>query len=160
MNKREALLHVADLISGSRSHTHGEAVQQLAHAQFLKRHAGHRLNPKLSEAECEAIDMILVKISRLANGEPIEDHYFDIAGYAAIAVEALGKNKASIRFSVGDIVEVTKGSNIGLYGRIIIINHQQGEATITYGLTPDAYSTDISVPPFIEIFNNIKHKLT
>ena len=56
MTRREALLHVASLLDGPRAQSHGPAVVQLAHAHALKRHAGHRMNEKLSETELEAIE--------------------------------------------------------------------------------------------------------
>lgn len=88
MRKDEALHHVAKLITEDRNSTHGEAVDQLSHAAMLKTAIGHHQSPYLTHAEVEAIDMIAVKLSRLAKGKPILDHYLDIMGYAAIAVEA------------------------------------------------------------------------
>lgn len=90
MKAADVLDHVAGIIS-ARAQTHGlDSVGQLAHAQNLKRAIGHRGNALLTMTETEAIDMIAVKLSRLANGEPIEDHWDDIIGYAAIAREARG----------------------------------------------------------------------
>lgn len=90
MKAAEVLDYVRGIIS-ARSKTHGlDSVAQLAHAQNLKRAIGHRGNDLLTMTEKESIDMIAVKLSRLANGEPIEDHWDDIIGYAAIAREARG----------------------------------------------------------------------
>lgn len=94
MERGEALRHVADLITKDRQATHGEAVDQLTHATLLKEAVGHRVNPALTKAEIEAIDMICVKLSRLSMGSPILDHYLDIMGYAAIAVEARSRADA------------------------------------------------------------------
>lgn len=88
MNRAEACEHVAKLITGDRSATHGEAVLQLTNVQQIKNAVGHRDSDKLTLAEIEAIDMICVKLSRLACGTPIDDHWLDIIGYAAIGVEA------------------------------------------------------------------------
>lgn len=87
-NRGDFLREVADLITKDRQSTHGEAVDQLTHAAMLKSAIGHHNSPHLTGAEVEAIDMIAVKLSRLAKGKPILDHYLDIAGYAAIAAEA------------------------------------------------------------------------
>lgn len=87
-DRGEFLRQVADLITKDRADTHGEAVDQLTHATMLKETVGHRTSPYLTKAEIEAIDMICVKLSRLAKGKPILDHYLDIAGYAGIAAEA------------------------------------------------------------------------
>ena len=88
MNRGDMLREVADLITNGRNESHGDPVDQLSHAASLKRAIGHRDSPHLSSTEIEAIDMIAVKLSRLAKGKPILDHYLDIAGYAAIAAEA------------------------------------------------------------------------
>lgn len=90
MNIKEACNRVAEIVGG-RQYTHGPATFQLAHSAMLKNAVGHRRNTQLSPPEIEAIDMICVKLSRLANGEPIEDHYLDIMGYAAIGLEARGE---------------------------------------------------------------------
>lgn len=88
MDRGEALLEVAKLIKGDRNETHGEAVDQLTHSKMIKDCVGHHNSQHLMLAEIEAIDMICVKLSRLAKGKPILDHFLDIIGYAAIAVEA------------------------------------------------------------------------
>ena len=93
MTRDEACAHVAKLITGDRNETHGSAVLQLTNVQQIKAAVGHRDNPKLPLAVIEAMDMICVKLSRAANGTPIEDHFLDIIGYAAIAVEALSLYK-------------------------------------------------------------------
>lgn len=70
-----------------RNSTHGDYSQQCevtATIKNLMRHAhGNRhIAPELSEA----IDMIAVKLGRIAAGNPNEiDHYHDIAGYATLA---------------------------------------------------------------------------
>jgi len=88
MDKREALATVSKMITTDRNDSHGEAIDQLSHAQLLKQQVGHHSSPYLTLAEVEALDMICVKLSRLAKGRPILDHFLDIIGYAAIAVEA------------------------------------------------------------------------
>lgn len=96
MKAADVLDHVRGIIS-LRGVTHGlDSVAHLAHAQNLKRAIGHRTNADLTMTEMEAIDMIAVKLSRLANGQPIEDHWDDIIGYAAIAREARGMVTAAL----------------------------------------------------------------
>lgn len=101
MRRDDACHFVAGLITGERNETHGEAVDQLQHAQQLKTTVGHRHSLKLTLAEMEAIDMICVKLSRLALGKPNEDHWLDIIGYAAIGVEAWGRARCEVEKAVG-----------------------------------------------------------
>lgn len=89
MNRKEACDKVADIITKDRARTHGEAVTQLANVQQIKRAVGHHANQRLNDTILEAIDSICIKLSRIANGLPVEDHFLDIMGYAAIAIESL-----------------------------------------------------------------------
>lgn len=80
-------------LTQERGKTHGDWIQQSRTAQCLKRvirdshnyHVG-----SLSDSHLDAIEMILVKISRICTGDPkAEDHWNDIQGYAE-----LGKGKS------------------------------------------------------------------
>lgn len=90
--RRDQILHkVAELITKDRNDTHGDPLTQLAHAAVIKDTLGHRDNEELTDTEIEAIDHICTKLSRIVNGTPIDDHWYDIIGYAAIAAEARSK---------------------------------------------------------------------
>lgn len=93
MHRSEALDTVKKLTTEDRNQTHGDPIVQFQTAQALKRvllleEASH-LNP----VEIECIQTICTKLSRLRNGQPHDpakwiDHWLDIIGYAAIAVES------------------------------------------------------------------------
>lgn len=88
MSRGELGKYVADIITGARNATHGDPHRQFACAQMLKatfaEHAG-----KLNYSQAESIDLILTKVSRLANGDANwRDTWLDIAGYALIAAES------------------------------------------------------------------------
>lgn len=69
-----------------RKKTHGDWKQQSRLSQVLKgiiRQSEYY--SKLSLPQCEALDMILHKVSRIVEGNPNEkDHWLDIAGYATL----------------------------------------------------------------------------
>lgn len=51
---------------------------------------------KLSASQTEALEMIMVKIARILNGNPdYIDNWVDIAGYAQLVVDDLQKEKTS-----------------------------------------------------------------
>lgn len=99
MDRAEALSYVSKLITGSRNETHGEPVSQLAHAASLKQAVAHRMNPNLNHTEIEAIDHICTKLSRIATGGVHEDHWLDIIGYAAIALESRDAPEPVVTYS-------------------------------------------------------------
>ena len=85
---------------GDRNATYGDPFPQFQTAAMLKAvfwDAFYRTKSEEEEVRLgrntphgEAIDLILTKLSRLANNpsdEPHRDHYVDIAAYAAIAME-------------------------------------------------------------------------
>ena len=91
MGRGETLDHVRGMITRDRNATHGEPQEQFDCAQAIKEAVNHNSAEHLLPAEREAIDMICTKLSRLAKGSPILDHWHDIIGYAAIAAEARGR---------------------------------------------------------------------
>lgn len=95
MDRKAACLRVAEIITAERNSTHGEPVAQLAHITAVQRALGHREAPHLNDTCKAAIDAIVMKLSRLVKGQAFEDHFLDILGYAAIAVESLDVNQES-----------------------------------------------------------------
>ena len=86
----------------SRDKTHGFYPDTASIVQFLKRCARDARNwercdsktgePIMSDAQREAVDMIMHKLGRVLNGDPNEpDHWQDIAGYATLVVNLLTK---------------------------------------------------------------------
>lgn len=74
----------ASLIA-ERGKTHGDWTIQSRIAQQLKFTVADNRTAKLTPSQAEAIDMILVKISRILAGDPNEpDHWNDIQGYALL----------------------------------------------------------------------------
>ena len=75
-------------LTEQRKSTHGPWALQADTAQRLKFSIKAGLvggRPKLSASQAEAVDMILVKISRIVSGDPNEaDHWDDIMGYAKL----------------------------------------------------------------------------
>ena len=79
---------------------YGKFIDQANLTQSLKRFVelGIVLSGKdkldFAADELEAIDMILVKISRIVNGDPhYSDNWRDIAGYATLVADRLDKEK-------------------------------------------------------------------
>lgn len=74
-------------ILNERKKTHGFFVSNGITIQRLKDTA--RLGdswPRMTEAQREAVDMILHKVGRIVNGDPfVADHWDDISGYAMLA---------------------------------------------------------------------------
>ena len=78
-----------DLLN-ERAKTHGDFAETARMSQALKSlmGTGYRY-PELSDAQCEALDMIAVKIARIVSGDPNhKDTWIDIAGYAQLALNA------------------------------------------------------------------------
>ena len=84
------LTEAAEITLGARNATHGdkersfEAIAGLWNAYTASRKSGGPLT-----ARDVAIMMALLKIARSVQGEPVRDHFVDMAGYAAIAGELL-----------------------------------------------------------------------
>lgn len=73
-----------------RAKTHGSFEDHARVTQTLKAYmAKENVYDKLNPRQCEALDMILHKIGRIAAGNPhYKDHWDDIAGYAKLGSEA------------------------------------------------------------------------
>jgi len=71
-------------LTNERKTTHGSWLVQSALARALKLMMRDSENfNKMQPHQCEALDQIMVKISRILTGNPNEvDHWDDIAGYA------------------------------------------------------------------------------
>ena len=66
-----------------RTRTHGHFVEQFRLSQELKEILRQYNWNKLSDVQKEALEMIVMKISRIVTGDPThDDHWTDIAGYA------------------------------------------------------------------------------
>jgi hypothetical protein len=83
MKSVEILNTAAGLVGGDRTTTHGSKQKNFDHTAGLW--SAYLGVPLTAEQVCWM--MVLLKISRTANGTPIDDHYIDAAGYAAIAGE-------------------------------------------------------------------------
>ena len=75
-------------LTQERNTTHGDFTENARISQELKltmRSTGH----VLSDVHQEAVDMISLKLSRIASGHAnFRDHWDDIAGYAHLAAES------------------------------------------------------------------------
>lgn len=68
--------------------THAEVTQRIKDAMYLTDYTG-----KLKPHHVEALDMIANKIGRIINGDPdYADSWHDIAGYATLVEQEIGKN--------------------------------------------------------------------
>jgi hypothetical protein len=78
-------------ILNAREKTHGSWQFQSSCSQELKKVArGYGNYEPLCDAQREAVDMILHKISRIVCGDPnFKDHWDDIAGYATLVSREL-----------------------------------------------------------------------
>tara|TARA_Y100000034_G_scaffold136730_1_gene215292 strand:- start:2571 stop:2840 length:270 start_codon:yes stop_codon:yes gene_type:complete len=79
-----------------RSNTHGDPVAQARTSQALKQlflAESKMADNRLSPLQKECIDMICLKMSRIATGDAdCKDHWDDIAGYATLASNGLGED--------------------------------------------------------------------
>lgn len=100
--KRVILLEDVQKILLDRAITHGESSVQLELLNKLKALVRNSNEwDALTPVEQEAIDNILLKISRMCTGIPIMDHWLDIIGYAAIGGEARDKADGNISHTGG-----------------------------------------------------------
>ena len=109
MHRHEALLHVAKLTTEDRNQTHGDPIAQFETAQQLKDELArgpHWMD--LNAVERESVEMICTKLSRLVHGDPStveitgwSDHFLDVIGYAAIAVESRHINQVNFQSDEG-----------------------------------------------------------
>ena len=79
-----------DPLLQEREKTHGSFTDHARITQILKGYmAKENVYDKLNPRQCEALDMILHKIGRIAAGNPNwKDHWDDIAGYAKLGSES------------------------------------------------------------------------
>lgn len=94
-------LKISELLQ-DRGQTHGNFQQQATTSQQLKDLVlgavanGLGDHPSIDPAINEALEMICVKMSRIANGNPYElDHWRDISGYAQLVVDLLEQHANS-----------------------------------------------------------------
>ena len=75
-------------LTTERNTTHGDFKENAAISQRLK--AYMRISDvEYTDVQAEAIDMICLKLSRIASGHAnFRDHWDDIAGYAHLAAES------------------------------------------------------------------------
>lgn len=81
------------LICGERDKEYGDPAINMGCAGALKRVVRDYAQRTLSEAEQEALDMLLSKISRSVTGRPKRDTFVDMVGYAAIYGEMALRTK-------------------------------------------------------------------
>jgi hypothetical protein len=86
-------------ILNERGKVHGDFTDHATFAQHLKRIAQSSKNwTSLNTVQTEGLEMILHKVARILAGNPNHaDHWDDIAGYATLVSERLGKHDASER---------------------------------------------------------------
>lgn len=89
MRASEILTKVAEIVGGARNATHGEKERSFVCIGELW--TVYLRNRPDANAPVSARDvsqmMVLLKIARSIQGEPVQDHFWDEAGYAAIAGE-------------------------------------------------------------------------
>lgn len=82
-----------DPLLQERQKTHGDFRLNALVSQLIKDTIyGRGIRPE-NPVFCEAIDMIALKLSRIASGQAtFKDHWDDIAGYAKLASEECSRN--------------------------------------------------------------------
>lgn len=83
----EVCLHAADLVGGDRAKTHGD---KTANHQNIAALWSAYLGTAVT-ADQVAIMMVLLKVARTKTGGLNRDDYVDMAGYAGVAAEIMGK---------------------------------------------------------------------
>lgn len=83
------LREAATIVEGDRNQTHGDKERSfVAIADFWNVYLSNRPDPHEGISPLDvACMMVLMKLSRSVRGQPIRDHFLDMAGYAAIAGE-------------------------------------------------------------------------
>ena len=84
MKSGETLATAASLIGGDRNATHGSIADNMQKVANLW---NAYLGTTSIEAKDAAIMLALLKAARIRTGQPSDDHFIDMAGYAAIAGE-------------------------------------------------------------------------
>jgi hypothetical protein len=89
------VLVTTDQLLEQRGKTHGSFEQNAAISQAIKAlfHSyGHY--PTENPVQCEALDMIALKLSRILSGQAnYADHWLDLAGYSRLAAEACNERR-------------------------------------------------------------------
>jgi hypothetical protein len=79
-----------DELLNKREMTHGIWRKQSTCSRELKELLNHHVRHTLNASQAEALNMIILKISRIVCGNPNEpDHWNDIAGYARLAAKEI-----------------------------------------------------------------------
>lgn len=93
MNRAEVLQTASDYVTKDREGQYGKPEDNFRYiAEFWNIYLGDRVDTKL-DAEDVAMMMCLLKIARIATGEPKADNYIDLAGYSACAGEIATRGK-------------------------------------------------------------------
>lgn len=94
---RELVSELGTVLADDRASTHGDATVQLGLAMRLFKewdHCNALHGPEYGAAHNAAIFQIMQKLSRIACGRPVRDHYLDIAGYALLTYLSLDDGEA------------------------------------------------------------------
>lgn len=85
----DILREVAALVDGDRNATHGDKTSSFTViAEFWQVYLdGRKKRDDLLSARDVAMMMVLLKVARSIQGEPVRDHFLDAAGYCAIGAE-------------------------------------------------------------------------
>lgn len=91
------LRDVADLVSGPRKDTHGDALRQFrCHGELLQ--VAMRYGQSYEPEELAGIAMLTAKLARFIAGDRTEvDHLRDLAGYAALLAALIGEGGGWLR---------------------------------------------------------------
>jgi hypothetical protein len=93
MDRKQILAEAEQCICRDRQDSYGKPEDNFRYiAEFWNIYLGDRVDTKL-DAEDVAMMMCLLKIARIATGEPKADNYIDLAGYSACAGEIATRGK-------------------------------------------------------------------
>lgn len=85
----QILAKVKVMVEGDRNTTHGpKAPSFRVIAALWETYLNGKKTPRITPADVTNM-MVLLKMARSIQGEPIEDHYLDMVGYAAISGELM-----------------------------------------------------------------------
>ena len=97
----DLLRETATIVDGGRNATHGDKERSFyVIAEFWQTYLdGRKVQSPLCARDVAQM-MVLLKVARSIQGEPVKDHFLDEAGYAAIAGEcALGEERMQQMFA-------------------------------------------------------------
>jgi len=106
MNRVEILNTAAELISGDRAATYGDAT--VSHQRIADLWSTYLGTPEPLSAVDVAACLILMKVSR-SKGAAHRDNWIDMAGYAALAGEMEAATTAATK-----VIREANGSHVGL----------------------------------------------